>query len=112
MDPNSYADYTKLYANERIDGDYQKEVASVMGNVDNSIKNLEDEKYAMNRIVNKTLDRENNYTKYSYNKTAYNIDLALTFLLNRIASIDGGPDAKTYLKENHYELEHESNPKV
>lgn len=66
----------------------------------------------MDKILNKTIDRQNHYVEYSYKKAAYNIDLALTFLLDRIATIDGGPDAKTYLKENHYEIEHTEEPSV
>ena len=81
-----------------------------MGNVDNSIKNLQDEKYAMDKVMNKALERENHYVDYSFKKAEYNIDLALTFLLDRIASIDGGPDAKTYLKENNYEIDNKEEP--
>lgn len=57
LDDNLYADHSKIYANQRIDSEYQKEVASVMGNVDTSIKNLQDEKYAMDKVLNKTIER-------------------------------------------------------
>ena len=66
----------------------------------------------MDKILNKTIERQNHYVNYAYKKAAYNIDLALTFLLDRIASIDGGPDAKTYLKDNNYEIEHLKEPSV
>ena len=58
----------------------------------------------MKKIMDRTLDRKENYVRYGYHKLSYDIDAALVYLLDKIAQIDGGTDTKTFLKENDYVL--------
>jgi hypothetical protein len=91
--------------NKDIDDDeYKKEVDEVTSEVDKNIKQLSDQKFAMKKIMDKTLERKTHYVEYAYHKLSYEVDSTLEYLLNNIAEIDGGPDAKSWLKdkENDY----------
>lgn len=93
---------TNKYQNADLDQEYKTEVNSVTNDIDKSMQNLNDQKFAMKKIMEKTMDRKEDYVKYAYHKMSYEVDTTLNYLLNKIADIDGGMRAKEYLKSNDY----------
>lgn len=73
-----------------------------MKKVDSTINKMNDQKYAMNKILEKSIERKQNYVKFQYTKASFIIDETLRFLLDKIAEIDGGKKAEEYLKSNQY----------
>ena len=61
----------------------------------------------MTKLIDKTIERKANYVKFAYKKASYEIDQSLKSLLNKIAEIDGGPNADEYLKSHNYFNEQE-----
>ena len=93
---------TNKYLNSDLDSEYKEEVNDVAHDIDKSMKNLSDQKFAMKKIMDKTMERKADYVKYAYHKMSYEVDTTLNYLLNKIADIDGGMRANEYLKENDY----------
>lgn len=56
----------------------------------------------MNTLLDKTIQRKEDYVKYAYKKAAYEIDQTLIYMLEQIAEIDGGTGAQEFLKKHNY----------
>lgn len=73
-----------------------------MGRINKGLMNLNDQKYAMNKIIQKVIDRKAGSMLYAYHMASHQIDDSLKTFLDKLASIDGGPSAEELMMKYGY----------